>query len=403
MASSFVRTIRSLEGERRRRRWPAAVLALALLAGWGAWLGRARVIVYATSSKGRLEVAQLVYRVAAPDAGRVTELHVALGRFVHEGDLLVALDTTMEQRKKDEATVHLAGLEPRIAALRDEIDAEEKARTWQSKANLANLARARVEAARAESRAKEQDELLAIQERLRAQDLASAIDTLHVRSEADDRRLNTRGARVDVGRLHVTSKYDDELAKARIADLERQVAELTAERDTTRAAIDTAVATIALKTVRAPSSGRLGNIAAVQVGEVVHAGDVLATVVPSQEVHVVAEYTPAEAVGRILPGQQARIRLSGFAWSQYGLLHATVKRVASEPRDGTIRVEMDLEPDATQSIPVQHGLPGVVEVEVERVAAWKLLLRSAGYALAGAGASTPTTTDAPSTPAEASR
>ena len=403
MASSFTRTMRSLESDGARRRWPALVLALVLLGGWAVWLTRARVIVYASTANGRLEVAKLVYHVSAPDSGRVTELHVALGREVREGDVLLVLDSTIDQKKLDEETVHLAGLEPRIAAIEVEVEAEDAARKWQSKANLANLDRARIEATRAEARARQQDTLLAIQERLKAEDLASTIDTLNVRGEADERHLTTRGARVDVGRLRVSEKYDDERARSRIADLTRQVAELEAERDATKASAETTRAAIELHTVRAPASGRLGNIAAVQIGEVVRAGDVIATVVPSQDVHAVAEFTPAEAVGRIVPGQHARIRLSGFSWSQYGLLHAVVKHVASEPRDGTIRVELDLERDLAQAIPVQHGLPGAVEVELERVAPWKLLMRGVGYAAAETDAPPRLPSDARAPPPEARR
>jgi membrane fusion protein (multidrug efflux system) len=379
------------------------LLALVLLGAWALWLTRARVVVYASTPNGRLEVAHHVYHVTTAEAGRVAELHVALGREVVEGDVLLVVDSTLDQKKLEEETVHLSGLEPRITAVRAEIDAENLARKWQSKANLANLERARLDAARAEARAKQQDELLAIQERLHAEALASSIDTLAARGEDVDRHLTTRGAKVDLGRLRVSREFDDEKARARVAELERQVAELEAERSATAASIDTTRATIELRTVRAPASGRLGNIAALQIGDVVKAGDVLATVVPSQDVHAVAEFTPAEAVGRILPGRAARIRLSGFSWSQYGVLHAVVTRVANEPRDGTIRVELDLDRSASPGIPVQHGLPGTVEVEVERVAPWRLVLRGAGYAAAATEANPPAPQEPPTAGSEAAR
>jgi len=55
-----------------------------------------------------------------------------------------------------------------------------------------------------------------------------------------------------------------------------------------------------------------------------------------------------------------------------------VASVAHETRDGQIRVELSLTPDFTSAIPLQHGLSGTVEVEVERVAPVTLVLRAVG-------------------------
>jgi len=49
------------------------------------------------------------------------------------------------------------------------------------------------------------------------------------------------------------------------------------------------------------------------------------------------------------------------------MLQAQVDRVGNEPKDGLIRVELALRSPQSTSIPLQHGLPGSAEVEVERV------------------------------------
>jgi hypothetical protein len=86
-------------------------------------------------------------------------------------------------------------------------------------------------------------------------------------------------------------------------------------------------------------------------------------------------------LGRIRPGQP-RLRLEGFPWTQYGSLAATVSRVASEVRNGRVRVELSVGPDRASPIPLQHGLPGNVEVQVERMAPATLVLHTAGKLLA---------------------
>jgi hypothetical protein len=60
-----------------------------------------------------------------------------------------------------------------------------------------------------------------------------------------------------------------------------------------------------------------------------------------------------------------------------------VKNVASETREQRVRVELAVLPTRESTIPLQHGMPGVAEVEVERVAPLALLVRSLGHALSG--------------------
>jgi hypothetical protein len=93
---------------------------------------------------------------------------------------------------------------------------------------------------------------------------------------------------------------------------------------------------------------------------------------------IMTDFLPPAALGRIQPGQPARLRLDGFPWMQYGAVSATVASVASEVRDGWVRVELAVRPDAAPPIPLQHGLPGTVEVEVDHVSPATLVLRTAG-------------------------
>jgi membrane fusion protein (multidrug efflux system) len=77
------------------------------------------------------------------------------------------------------------------------------------------------------------------------------------------------------------------------------------------------------------------------------------------------------------------LRLDGFPWTEYGSIGATVTHVGSEVRDGRIRVELALNPHSASSIPMQHGLPGTVQVEVERISPASLVLRVVGRGLGG--------------------
>lgn len=129
--------------------------------------------------------------------------------------------------------------------------------------------------------------------------------------------------------------------------------------------------------VRAATGGKIGETAILRTGGVVSGGEKLAAILPEGRLLVAAQFAPA-AMGRMRAGQKARVRLAGYPWTQYGALSATVARVSSEVRDGTVRVELNLDPGQKTSIPLQHGLPGSVEVAVETVSPARLTMRLAG-------------------------
>jgi uncharacterized membrane protein (UPF0127 family) len=113
-------------------------------------------------------------------------------------------------------------------------------------------------------------------------------------------------------------------------------------------------------------------------GTVVREGDRLGAVVPPGMLKIMADFLPPAALGRIQPGQPARLRLEGFPWAQYGAVSATVASVANEVRNGQVRVELTVHPDAAPLIPLQHGLPGTIEIAVDHVSPATLVLRTAG-------------------------
>ena len=127
----------------------------------------------------------------------------------------------------------------------------------------------------------------------------------------------------------------------------------------------------------------IGEAAAVREGAFVREGEQLGSIVSSGQLMIVAQFEAARVVGRIHPGQPATLRLTAYPWAQFGTIGATVSRVASELRDGSVRVELTLDGNAgarVRGTQVQ-GMPGSVEVAAERLSPLALLLRTAGQAL----------------------
>jgi membrane fusion protein (multidrug efflux system) len=383
MPTAFSQTLRSLDRERFSRTLLGWLPAVVLLGGWGAWMGLARVPVYEVSQLARLEVDRAVHPVAAPLAGRVVATHLAVGREVQAGDVLVELDADAQRLQQQEQRVRLAALAARLTALRTEVAAEEDAGRAEGQAAQAAREEAQARLREAEVVLRPAEEEAEIYARLHARGLAPQLDLLRIRAEVQKRRAAVETLRLAVRRLDSDQQTKARDRTARLERLNREVTQLDGDRHTAAATLERLAHDIDQRRLRAPAAGRLAEAADLRSGAVVREGDTLAAILPPGALKVVAHFLPPGALGRLQPGQPARLRLTGFPWTQYGSVAATVASVADEARDGRIRVELSLLPDPASPIPLQHGLPGSVEVEVTRVSPATLVLHAVGKRLGG--------------------
>jgi multidrug resistance efflux pump len=378
----FSTTQRTLDADGFRHTTLGLLLVVGLLAAWGAWFIGAQVALYAVSETARLEMSQATHPVEAPVAGRVVATHLVLGQEVQGGDVLVELDATAQHLQREEEQARVRALTPQLEALHTVIAAEEQALREARHAGRVALDEARGRHREAEVAARTADEEAELFARLQARGLPAQIDLLRAKAEAQKRRAAADTLLLAVSRLEIDHRTQESDRNARLVGLRRDVTRLAGDMTTAAATVERLVHEIERRRLRAPMAGRLGEVAELRVGSVVREGDRLAAVVPRGDLQVVADFLPPSALGRIRPGQPARLRLEGFPWAQYGSLAATVRRVASEVHNGRVRVELSVDPDGASPIPLQHGLPGVVEVQVERVAPVTLVLRTAGKLLA---------------------
>jgi multidrug resistance efflux pump len=381
MSGFFTRSLRSIQADGSRRSLLGMLTAAALLSGWGAWFFGVPVTVVEVSEHARLEAGQAAHPVAAPVGGLVVESRLELGREVKQGEVLVTLDTRALEFSLAEKKASIAALDMRLGPIADEIAAQKKALRDAEALGRARHSEAQARLREAEASARFVAGEAERQHQLSTKGLISQADL--ERSEAE---MAVRSAEADAARSVVTRTGAEEQGReselrGRLARLERDLAEFTGQRITEEAGAASLAHAIELRRVRAPVAGRLGGIVALPPGAVLKEGDKVAAVVSSGQFRIIAEFPPAVAFGRIRPGQPARLRLDGFPWAQFGDIKGKVESVASEPRDGKARVEFSVLLDAESSIPLQHGLPGAVEIEVERVLPSVLVLRAAGQIL----------------------
>lgn len=378
MAAQFSRTTRSLDRDNSALAMIIWAIAALLLAIWLAWFFGGSVVVFEVSRNARLEVQKSAHPVAATIAGKVLASRMTVGQKVHAGEVLVTLDASRESLRLDEEQTRLAGFAPRIASLRREIAALKQAQAQDLQAAEATVRAAQFrtqEATAATDYARDNERRLT--EESKAGGVA-AVEAL--RAAAETRKLDAAREALAADALRAQSDARTRMSQqqAQIETLERAIVTLEGEHDTTRSSIARLSHEQAQMVFRAPVDGVLGEVLTLGSGAFVTAGQRIATVVPRGGLTIVANFPPAAVLGRIHPGQQARMRLDGFPWTAFGSLDAEVSLVASEIRDQTVRVELKPLPATNSRIVLQHGLPGTVEISIEQTAPAWLLLRAIG-------------------------
>jgi membrane fusion protein (multidrug efflux system) len=348
-----------------------------------AWVFLARVSVYEVSDAAELEVDQAAHPIESAVSGRIAVSNLVLGREVKAGDVLVELEAETQQFQLGEQRLQVAGSGDQISSIEAEIGSEEQASEHEQAASLQALEEARAHYREAESAAQFAQGETERLHKMFAAGVIPEVDFHRSIADAQQRRAAADGLRHGVERLEAEQRTQSIERNRQIQKLTSNLNKLKNDRATAGVTVQRLAQQVDQRRIRASIDGKLGEVAPLRVGEMVHEGDRLGSVIPDGKLRVVAHFEPPAALGRIHSGQNARLRLEGFPWGQYGSVTATVTTVASEIRDGRIRVELALNADNQSRVPLQHGLPGSVEVQVESISPASLVLRIAGGLLTG--------------------
>ncbi|MEZ5352362.1 MAG: HlyD family efflux transporter periplasmic adaptor subunit [Bryobacteraceae bacterium] len=398
MPTAFIRTLRSHEADGFGRSTAILALALAILGAWCAWCFLGHITLYEISQSARLEVDSANNVVQSPLLGRIVRTNLPIGSQVKAGDTLVELETSAEQMQVREEQTRMSAILPEVEALRRQVTAEEAAREDERRATETAIEEAQARARQSEAPAQYSS---AEEKRLREMrdlGLIAAREYEKTRADAIEAQRAVDREKIAVERIRREQRTREADREARIRRLHAEISKLEGQTVTNRATISRIRNEIELRAIRAPISGRLAEAADLRIGAVLKEGDRIGVIVPSGKVIVVAQFPPPAALGRVDRGQRAQVRLEGFPWMQWGTVPAIVERVAGEVRDGTVRVDLAIDESKPGRIPLQHGLPGTVEVAVEQVSPATLILRTAGSMLAAPRSAYPETAAASATP-----
>jgi multidrug resistance efflux pump len=382
MPTPFTRCTRALNADGFNRSAFVILLTAILLGGWLAWFVLANVALYETTDAARLEVDRAVYPIEVLAGGRVTATHLKIGREVKAGDVLVELETESQRLQLIEEQARITALTAQLAALRGQSTAEQQVQveTRQAAPVALDESRARLEEAEAAARAAA-DEARRY-EQLRADGLIAEVEVVRAKAESEKKQAAAAALRIAINRQNKDQRATDSTQQVAIEELKRDAAVIEGEIKTRQTITERLRHEISQRSIVAPASGKLGEAAELRTGQVVREGDKLGAIIPDGQLKAVAEFPPSESLGRIRKGQLAKLRLDGFPWTEFGKVAGEVTNIASEPRSGRVRVELLVRPESAPLIPLQHGLPGKLEVEVERISPAALVLRSVGKLLA---------------------
>jgi membrane fusion protein (multidrug efflux system) len=384
MPATFSRTLRSLKADSSRPRTVAVAAALLLLGAWAAWFLLGRVAVYEVTDRARLEVEIAAHPVEARVEGQVVETKLTLGREVRRGEVLVELDAETEKLALDQARTRLEGFRARLEALRAEIRSAKEAAAAHEKAGAVAVQESRARIAAAEASAELAESKAKSEEALHRDGSTSDEALREAKADAKSKRATAQALGLSTTLLGETLTAQRLDRESEIAKLESERVDIEGKMSEEEDQIRRLEREVGLRQIFAPIDGRIGHAIELRVGMVVRAAQELGSVVPAGKPRAVAFFPPA-AVGRIRPQQPARLRLDGFPWTQFGTPLATVTDVGTEPTEGRVRVELSLDLESAPAIPLEHGLTGSVEVEVERISPAEVVLRAAGRLLSPRG------------------
>lgn len=378
----FAKTLSFLETEESAGIGIIAGVATALLVAWGAWMVLSRTTVYAVSDDGRLLAAGAASPIQTPIAGVIVASHLTLGADVRAGEILAELDSSAERLRRDEEEVRRLGLTQAVESLERIIEAERGLAGATARASATRVSSAAARARSAQEIAafsRQQDEAM---RKLKDASLVSGLEALKAAEEMQRQRGQVSVSNAETALAAADLERSRRETTVRLLNLQKELIDLKARIAASRVVMAELDWEVARRKLRAPVDGTVADVLALPEGSAVGASQTIATVVPRTTMRWVAHFPAREAVGRLHPGQHARIRLDAFPWTAYGVLGARVVAVGSEPREQRVRVELELTGE-NQNVPLSHGMTGVTDVEVEELSPLRLVMRLSGQALQG--------------------
>lgn len=295
-------------------------------------------------------------RLYSPHTGIVSESKVSEGKAVKQGDVLfvIAVDRTTPQGDTQAAVD--SSIAARKRSLQDAARREAQLRQDQVAALDRQLTGMRMELGQIDAEARLLDEQIALKQAdlTQYESLNNFVSPAHLRAKKSEvlevkakrqALLLKRSAHArEISVLEAKRREEPYRAQAAIGEIERELAELSAE-----SAENAAKHTVAIV---AKSDGIISGVLAAP-GQTVTPSLALATLVPNDTRLLAELYAPSSAVGFVRPEQPVQLRYQAFPYQKFGHHAGQVLHVSRTP----------LQPSELASLPLPESLKATPSAE----------------------------------------
>lgn len=375
MAIPFENTLGASHNGSLRAGWWLAGLGTLVMLVWGFVATSIALPVTVSSADGRAVSATDSLDLSSISEAPIAALPLQLGDAVEVGDVLVEFDSEQLRLELRQSQQRVAALEHEIVSIDREIASISE--TLEGELEAYDMAFEALSARIGETNA-ELEYALEEESLYRKMRSDRQIDALKYS------RANTTVTQVQLQLQAKEAESNESVINRRLAISRHETMQAQLMRDRARLAGDIAelhpeLRKIQLRieelTMRAPFAGEVGAMARVSVGQSLQPGAWLMTLVPSREYEFHATFPAREAAGRLRVEQPAHVRFYALPWTEFGTLGATVLRVGSEERNGTVRVDFTVDTDSPLAAQLNHGLKGEAVVQIdEATLAQRMLL-----------------------------
>jgi membrane fusion protein, adhesin transport system len=360
------------------------------------------------AGQGKVAPDKNVQAIQSVEGGYVVAILARNGDYVEKDAVIVRLDQSSSGTSREEIASQLVGLKSTATRLRALLtDAEPvfdqnfaqahpaavsdaKARYIADRAELdaslsalaAQTEQKRIELSEAQaqlqtvSRAVEiASEELATIRKLRKSGAASRTEVLAAEQRNNELKGSKDQVTLGIKRMQVAIDETDRRIEERQENFRSRVMAELAEAETRTASLSASLSgqqsRVNRTEIRAPMSGVLTNVKAINIGQVIKPYEDVAEIVPDSETLIIKTRIRPEDIGFVAKGHRAVIKLSAYDYSIFGTLQGTLVKIAADSNTderGQTYYAVDVQADKNyierrgERWPVKPGMVANVEI-----------------------------------------